>query len=482
MDRVLIIIKKVLLWMFVAFCLLMALGCLVISIPGSILFLVTAITVAPLKIVSDTWNKILGITRVEMSQDETPAKWYQIKKKKEQKEYEKTVENQEKRKIIKPIVIVFLFLFAFIICMAETESTTSTETEQTEIAVEEESVTSEEIEETEEVAETPVEIEADKTEEIEEEEEETEEQEVETQKVVAELSSSFDAASIPSYSGSPYVTVNDNVPYFADHEMTMSSYEYYSDLDALGRCGVCVASIGTDIMPTGERGEIGRIKPSGWKTVKYPGVVDGNYLYNRCHLLGWQLTGENDNAKNLITGTRYMNVEGMLPFENMVADYVKETNNHVMYRVTPIYEEDNLVASGVLMEAKSVEDNGDGVLFNVYCYNIQPGVAINYLNGESVLENPVAKEEPISTPTVEETQAVADTNSEKEEQAPVISGGAYAVNAKNGKIHMVGACSATGNGDGAMTNPVYFNTYEEAETYSISIAPGQDKRKCGNCW
>ncbi|MGN0246109.1 MAG: DNA/RNA non-specific endonuclease [Lachnospiraceae bacterium] len=485
MDYVLSIVKKGLLWIFVAFCLFMALCCLFISIPGSILFLATAIISAPHKIVSDTWNKVLGIKEIEAPKDDTPAKWYQAKKKKEQKEYKKAVENQKNRKIIKPIAIVSLFLFSFIFAMAGTETTNSAETEIAEIEVSEEIETAEEIDKSEEVAETPVvEVEIDEAEEIgeEKEDEEFELQEIERPEVVAELSTSFDLASVPAYSGSPYVVINDNVPYFADNEISTSSYEYYSDLDSLGRCGVCVASIGKDIMPTGESGEIGSIKPSGWKTEKYPGVVEGNYLYNRCHLLGWQLTGENDNTKNLITGTRYMNVEGMLPFENMVADYIKETGNHVMYRVTPIFEGDNLVASGVLMEAKSVEDSGDGVLFNAYCYNVQPEVSINYSNGESVLDNPVVEEEPVSTPNAKETQEVSDTASKKQEQTPVTSGGAYAVNAKNGKIHMIGACPATGNGDNAMTNPVYFNTYEEAEAYSISIAPGQDKRKCGNCW
>ena len=215
---------------------------------------------------------------------------------------------------------------------------------------------------------------------------------------------------------------------------------------------------------------------SGTPYVSVNGIVDGNYLYNRCHLIGFQLTGENANTGNLITGTRYMNVDGMLPFENMVADYVKETGNHVMYRVTPIFEGDNLLASGVLMEAKSIEDNGDGILFNVYCYNVQPGIAIDYASGNSTTDGTVAageeKETPIET-TPEPTQ---------EQQAPSEGTGVYAVNANNGKIHMVGECSATGNGSNAMNNPVYFNTYEEAESYSQSIAPNQDKRKCGNCW
>lgn len=187
---------------------------------------------------------------------------------------------------------------------------------------------------------------------------------------------------IPEYNGKPYVYINSNVPFFTESDLTTTSYEKYSKLDSLGRCGVAVASIGKDIMPTEERGTIGSVKPSGWHTVRYQGI-DGNYLYNRCHLIGYQLSGENANEKNLITGTRYLNVEGMLSFEKMVAEYVEETNNHVLYRVTPIFEDENLLASGVLIEAKSVEDNGKGIQFNVYCYNVQPGIEIDYKTGES---------------------------------------------------------------------------------------------------
>ena len=190
--------------------------------------------------------------------------------------------------------------------------------------------------------------------------------------------------SIPDYSGSPYVAINDNQPYFSDSDLTTTSFESYSDLDSLGRCGVAYACVSTDTMPTEERGSIGQIKPTGWHTVKYD-CVDGKYLYNRCHLIGYQLTAENANEQNLITGTRYLNVDGMLPFENMVADYIKETDNHVLYRVTPIFDGDNLVASGVLMEAKSVEDKGEGICFCIFCYNVQPGLNIDYATGESTL-------------------------------------------------------------------------------------------------
>ncbi len=193
---------------------------------------------------------------------------------------------------------------------------------------------------------------------------------------------------IPEFDGTPYVIINENKPYFKEDELVTKSYESFAELDNLKRCGVTMACIGRDIMPTEERDGIGMVKPSGWQTIKYD-CVNGKYLYNRCHLIGFQLTGENANEKNLITGTRFMNVDGMLPFENMVADYVKETNNHVMYRVTPIFSGNNLVANGVLMEAFSVEDNGDGICFCVYVYNNQPGVRINYTDGTSKLDDGV---------------------------------------------------------------------------------------------
>lgn len=189
---------------------------------------------------------------------------------------------------------------------------------------------------------------------------------------------------IPDYSGDPFFVINENQPNFSEVDNKSSSFESYGDLDKLGRCGVAIANIGTDLMPTEERGSIGQVKPSGWQTVKYDNV-DGKYLYNRCHLIGYQLTGENANTKNLITGTRYMNVEGMLPFENMVADYIKETNNHVLYRVTPVFSGNDLVARGVQMEAASVEDNAAGICFNVFVYNVQPGITIDYASGRSSL-------------------------------------------------------------------------------------------------
>ncbi len=218
---------------------------------------------------------------------------------------------------------------------------------------------------------------------------------------------SFDLGNIPEYNGTPFYAVNGGTPYFTEEELKTKSFEIYSDLDSLGRCGVAVASVGRDIMPTEERESIGQVKPTGWHTVKYD-CVDGKYLYNRCHLIGFQLTGENANEKNLITGTRYMNVDGMLPFENMVADYVKETSNHVMYRVTPVYAENELLSRGVLMEAYSVEDKGEGICFNVFVYNIQPGIVINYSDGSSYEKN-----------TSSETKTPDTTHETTTEKAPV---------------------------------------------------------------
>ncbi len=225
--------------------------------------------------------------------------------------------------------------------------------------------------------------------------------------------SADDLNEIPEFSGIAYVAVNDNQPYFTEDDYTTDSYEYYSPLDKLGRCGVVMACIGEDIMPTGERGEIGQVKPTGWVTAKYD-FVDGKYLYNRCHLIGWQLTGENANEQNLITGTRYMNVDGMLPFENMVDDYIEETGNHVLYRVTPIFKDNELVARGVTIEAYSVEDKGDGICFNVYCYNNQPGVEIDYATGKSWLS---------------EEDSTSANNGE-------ISDTEYVLNTKSKKIHL----------------------------------------------
>ena len=193
-------------------------------------------------------------------------------------------------------------------------------------------------------------------------------------------------ADVPAYAGMPYAVINNNEPLFEGDDLEFhEAYEFYSELDELGRCGYAIACVGKELMPTEPRESISHVKPSGWVQAEYD-IVDGKSLYNRCHLIGFQLTGENANKQNLITGTRYMNVEGMLPFENMIADYIKETGNHVIYRVTPIYEGDNLVATGVLLEARSLEDFGEELYFHVFVYNVQPGIIIDYATGESRLD------------------------------------------------------------------------------------------------
>ena len=259
---------------------------------------------------------------------------------------------------------------------------------------------------------------------------------------------------VPDFSGEPYVLVNDNQPDFAPEEITTASFEQYSPLDHLGRCGVAVACIGTDLMPTQERGSIGQVKPSGWHTVKYD-IVDGKYLYNRCHLIGYQLSGENANECNLITGTRYMNVEGMLPFENMVADYVRETENHVMYRVTPYYEGDNLLANGVQIEALSVEDGGDGIMFNVYVYNSQPGIEIDYATGESWLED----ESDTQAPDAQTSAAPSET------------GASYVLNTNTKVFHTPDCASA------AQTSEKNRQTF----TGSRDELMAQGYEPCGRC-
>lgn len=231
---------------------------------------------------------------------------------------------------------------------------------------------------------------------------------------------------IPAFSGTPYVVINDNQPAFKQEDITTQAYEFYSELDGLNRCGYVMACVGKELMPTEERGSIGQIKPTGWQTAKYD-FVDGKYLYNRCHLIGFQLTGENANERNLITGTRYLNVEGMLPFENMIADYIKETGNHVLYRVTPVFHGDEQLARGVQMEALSVEDNGAGICFHVYAYNNQPGVTIDYATGESS-----ASQQATEATVAQTQQYILNTNTKKFHCADCAQGqGITAQNRKN---------------------------------------------------
>lgn len=281
--------------------------------------------------------------------------------------------------------------------------------------------------------------------------------------------SSFSLSDVPAYSGKAYTSVNGNVPYFTAAELTTTSFETYSDLDTLGRCGVTYACIGQDLMPTKERGSIGMVKPTGWHTVRYDDLVDGKYLYNRCHLIGYQLTGENANTKNLITGTRYLNIEGMLPFENMVADYIQETNNHVLYRVTPIFEGNNLLANGVLMEGYSVEDKGAGVSYCVFAYNVQPGIEIDYATGESKLSDGAQHEE-------QKTATVTPTPSpEPEKQEPVTGSEAsqadYILNTNTKKFHYP-TCSSV-NDMKEKNKQEFFGTRDEAISNGYS--------PCGRC-
>ena len=267
----------------------------------------------------------------------------------------------------------------------------------------------------------------------------------------------FNIADIPEYEGYAYVEVNGNKPFFTSK--TKKEFEKYSDLDSLGRCGVAYANISLNTMPAEERGAIGMVKPSGWHTVKYDDI-DGRYLYNRCHLIGYQLAGENANEKNLITGTRYLNIEGMLPFENLIADYVKETGHHVMYRVTPIFKGKNLVASGVLMEALSVEDNQ--IRFCVYCYNVQPGVSINYKTGDSKWTGKVYN---VST---EKQQ----NNTEIDSQPSVVpSSYSYVLNKNTKKFHRPDCQSVE---DMKEKNKVYTNDSRD-EIIAAGYTP------CGRC-
>lgn len=268
----------------------------------------------------------------------------------------------------------------------------------------------------------------------------------------------------PAYTGRPYVALNNNVPNFSSAELTTKAYEKYSPLDSLGRCGVAIASCGKEIMPgtNEERGSISSIKPSGWNQAKYDGV-SGGYLWNRCHLIGWQLSAENANRQNLITGTRYMNVSGMLPFENMVADYIKETGNHVAYRVTPIFKGNNLVCSGVQIEAYSVEDNGDGICFNVYCFNIQPNITINYADGSSSSSSgtTVKKETTTKRVTTTKKTTTESYDSYDDDQSN------YVYITKTGKkYHSIPNCGNT------------------KTAYKVSLAEAKRKTEgpCSKCW
>lgn len=275
-----------------------------------------------------------------------------------------------------------------------------------------------------------------------------------------------DLSQIPNYTGNPYTIVNDNEPEFDESDFTTEAFETYSDLDNLGRCGVAYANICKELMPTEKRGKIGMIKPSGWHTVKYPEIIKDRYLYNRCHLIGFQLAGENANEKNLITGTRYLNVDGMLPFEDEIADYVNNTGNHVLYRVTPVFDGDNLIASGVQMEAESVEDSGEGVKFNVYCYNVQPGIGIDYATGDSW-----ADQKPVANGESEDNDSIIVDSNDEAESNMTAEETEYVINTNTGKFHRPNCDSVTKMK--AKNKKEFIGSREEL------ISDGYEP--CGNC-
>ena len=308
-----------------------------------------------------------------------------------------------------------------------------------------------------------------------------EEAEKETQEDIADvgntegIADAEDVDSVPEYEGDAYVTLNQNEPEFEQADMTTEAFEEYSELDDLGRCGEAYANICQEIMPTVERGAIGMVKPSGWHTVKYNDLIDGNYLYNRCHLIGYQLAGENANEENLITGTRYLNVEGMLPFENMVADFVEETGYHVLYRVTPVYEGDDLVAVGVQIEALSVEDEGEGICFNVYCYNVQPGITIDYSDGESSRSEHAEEEVRLAEEKKEERRGDQETQASVQEKAvsgeTVSEETTYILNTNTKKFHRPDC--------GSVDTIKEQNKKEVAQSREELIKEGYDP--CGRC-
>lgn len=276
-------------------------------------------------------------------------------------------------------------------------------------------------------------------------------------------------STIPEYSGKAFVEINNNIPSFTSADKKIkTAFERYSELDSLGRCGIAYANICKDIMPTEKRGEIGAIKPSGWQSVRYNGLVEGNYLYNRCHLIGFQLAGENANPKNLITGTRYLNTQGMLPFENMVTDFVKETNFHVLYRVTPVFVGSELVARGVQIEAYSVEDSGDGISFNVFCFNTQPGVVIDYSNGDSHLDESTTT---LNNSTKNQSTTKKTTTKASVSVKPQSSSGSYIGNINTKKFHKTSCSSVKQMSE---KNKYYF-TGSRDEIISKGYAP------CKNC-
>lgn len=398
-------------WLFVAICIVAAL-CSGPNI-GSVLLLVVAGAALPIAPVKRLWDRLLG-TEVNAYDGEEKHRWWDIRGRAHSKATESEHRNQVQRSTLKPLILLAAFLIAFSVTMAANEdaapnipvdNVVSGEEERVDL-LPEENDSSGNTDETNDTAETQPDIPEPQP------KDPTQDEPTEP----AMISVSYSMAEIPVYAGSPYVELHGNEPYFTEGELTTNSFELYSDLDALGRCGTAYACIGQDLMPNEPRGEIGMIKPSGWHTVRYDTVIEDKYLYNRCHLIGYQLTGENANEKNLITGTRSFNLDGMLPFENMVYQYIVEMGRHVLYRVTPVYEGDNLVASGVVMEALSEEDEGMGIKFCVFCYNVQPGIGIDYATGESWLESPVTdgtSDDPGAKEPMDGQDYVLNTNTRK---------------------------------------------------------------------
>lgn len=398
-------------WLFVAICIVAAL-CSGPNI-GSVLLLVVAGAALPIAPVKRLWDRLLG-TEVNAYDGEEKHRWWDIRGRAHSKATESEHRNQVQRSTLKPLILLAAFLIAFSVTMAANEdaapnipvdNVVSGEEERVDL-LPEENDSSGNTDETNDTAETQPDIPEPQP------KDPTQDEPTEP----AMISVSYSMAEIPVYAGSPYVELHGNEPYFTEGELTTNSFELYSDLDALGRCGTAYACIGQDLMPNEPRGEIGMIKPSGWHTVRYDTVIEDKYLYNRCHLIGYQLTGENANKKNLITGTRSFNLDGMLPFENMVYQYIVEMGRHVLYRVTPVYEGDNLVASGVVMEALSEEDEGMGIKFCVFCYNVQPGIGIDYATGESWLESPVTdgtSDDPGAKEPMDGQDYVLNTNTRK---------------------------------------------------------------------
>lgn len=398
-------------WLFVAICIVAAL-CSGPNI-GSVLLLVVAGAALPIAPVKRLWNRLLG-TEVNAYDGEEKHRWWDIRGRAHSKATESEHRNQVQHSTLKPLILLAAFLIAFSVTMAANEdaapnipvdNVVSGEEERVDL-LPEENDSSGNTDETNDTAETQPDIPEPQP------KDPTQDEPTEP----AMISVSYSMAEIPVYAGSPYVELHGNEPYFTEGELTTNSFELYSDLDALGRCGTAYACIGQDLMPNEPRREIGMIKPSGWHTVRYDTVIEDKYLYNRCHLIGYQLTGENANEKNLITGTRSFNLDGMLPFENIVYQYIVEMGRHVLYRVTPVYEGDNLVASGVVMEALSEEDEGMGIKFCVFCYNVQPGIGIDYATGESWLESPVTdgtSDDPGAKEPMDGQDYVLNTNTRK---------------------------------------------------------------------